>query len=209
MGRELNINSTSDNVPEEAADIGRREWLLVARRELIRGGISEVRISHLAKLRGTTRGGFYWHFKNREDLLSSLLTDWEITNTSAFLEALRGDGSPFERLSRLNEVWIDESEYDPAYDEAIREWARKSKAARAAIQRVDSQRISAITNVMSMIGYSPEESLVRARVAYYTYVGFYAARARLPKEVRRKNTSLFIQILTGLRDDGTSPSKVS
>src|SRR5947208_2045397 len=46
-----------------------REWVDIARRVLVEEGVVEVKIDKLARLAGVTRGGFYWRFKNRDELL--------------------------------------------------------------------------------------------------------------------------------------------
>jgi hypothetical protein len=97
-------------------------------------------------------------------------------------------------------VLIEEDDYNPAYDLAVREWALTSKAARAAIVRVDARRIAAIEEMMLDAGYEPDEARIRARVTYYHQVGYYAMRENESKEVRRQNAALYRRILTGLRD---------
>jgi len=58
-------------------------------------GVSRTTLANIAKEAGVTRGAIYWHFKNKEDLLSAL---WE--------QLLL----PFEPLSRASE---DPNEADP------------------------------------------------------------------------------------------------
>ena len=46
-------------------------------------------VAALAAALKVTRGGFYWHFKGRQDLLDALLDDWVRTNTAAFEDDIR------------------------------------------------------------------------------------------------------------------------
>src|SRR5690349_5495624 len=93
---------------DKGSEGGRDAWLAIARQHLVRYGVSSVKVERLAKALGVTRGGFYWHFKNLDDLLSSLLSDWEVNNSSAWLRALRKEGTPSERFNRLVDVLIEE-----------------------------------------------------------------------------------------------------
>jgi AcrR family transcriptional regulator len=181
-------------------DAGRDAWLATARKQLIQFGIASVKVERLAKVRHVTRGGFYWQFKNLDDLLSSLLADWEVNNSSALIWALRSQGTPGERFARFVEVLIAEDEYNPAYDTAVREWALTSKAVRAAVRRVDDKRMAAIKGLMLDAGYAPDEASIRARVTYYHQVGYYAMREEESKEMRRRNAALYTRILTGFKD---------
>src|SRR5260370_39326153 len=54
----------------------RRRWIDEGLRALAAGGQDAVRIEPLAKALGVTRGGFYWHFEDREALLTETLDTW-------------------------------------------------------------------------------------------------------------------------------------
>ena len=47
----------------------RERWIEAGLQALAAGGPDAVRIDPLAKALGVTRGGFYWHFENRDALL--------------------------------------------------------------------------------------------------------------------------------------------
>src|SRR5688572_17713954 len=48
---------------------GRDDWIAAARNELIAAGVDAVKVGRLARRLHVTRGGFYWHFTSRADLL--------------------------------------------------------------------------------------------------------------------------------------------
>src|SRR5882724_417439 len=64
--------------------LGREVWLDSARRALIEEGTAGVEINKLAKRLGVSRGGFYWFFKSRTQLLDELLADWASTSIMLF-----------------------------------------------------------------------------------------------------------------------------
>jgi AcrR family transcriptional regulator len=128
----------------EGSRIGRQVWLDTARRMLIDDGVERVRIERIADKLGVTRGGFYWHFKDRKALLDELLRDWEKTNTEAFIAAIEEAPVNFEsRVLRLFTLWI-EGIFDADLEVAVRNWARTSKAVTNAIQRADIQRLKVL-----------------------------------------------------------------
>ena len=72
---------------------------------LIDKGIEAVRVESLAKLLGITRGSFYWHFKNRDDLLAAMLQEWETRNTESIIESIETlDTNPADKLLSLLEI---------------------------------------------------------------------------------------------------------
>lgn len=175
----------------------REHWLAAARKTLIKEGIAAVKVDRLAKALKVTRGGFYWRFTGHKDLLESLLADWRDTNSATMLAALRGPGGPVERFQALMNVWIDEKGFDPAYDVAVREWARVSKSVARVVDMVDAERIEAFHQLFLDAGYPEDEAFIRARVVYYHQVGYYAMRVNEPRDRRHSLAELYYRVLTG------------
>src|ERR1700761_2881932 len=166
--------------------LGREIWLETARRALIEEGTAGVEINKLAKRLGSSRGGFYWFFKDRAQLLDELLEYWVQTSTVLFERVLQGpsrDG--MEEYLALTRLWVDESEYDPKWDGAVRDWARTSESVRLAVQRVDQKRIGVLEQIFNDLGYEGTEAHIRARVSYYHQVGYYAMGVQESRKERR------------------------
>jgi AcrR family transcriptional regulator len=52
------------------------DWFRAALHLVENRGVSYLTITHLAKSLGISRSGFYWHFKDRRDMLTQLLKYW-------------------------------------------------------------------------------------------------------------------------------------
>jgi AcrR family transcriptional regulator len=184
--------------------LGRDIWLDTARRALIEEGTAGIEINKLAKRLGSSRGGFYWFFKDRAQLLDELVQHWAQTSTILFERVLDGyqrDGLA-EYLAMTN-LWVDEEEYDPKWDGAIRDWARTSETVRKVVHEVDQRRISVLEEIFQHLGYRGKEANVRARVMYYHQVGYYAMGVRETQSERRALIPFYKKVLTG-RDGKTS-----
>src|SRR5580693_9447767 len=72
--------------------LGREIWLDTARQALIEEGTAGVEINKLAKRLGSSRGGFYWFFKDRAQLLDELLAYWVQTSTVLFERIVQAPG---------------------------------------------------------------------------------------------------------------------
>jgi AcrR family transcriptional regulator len=180
------------------APLGREIWLETARRALIEEGTAGVEINKLAKRLGSSRGGFYWFFKGRAQLLDELLELWADTSTVLFEKVLHNhheDGLK-EYLAMTN-LWVDEEEYDPKWDGAIRDWARTSEIVRKVVEAVDQKRIAVLEEIFRHIGYQGKEANVRARVMYYHQVGYYAMGVRESQSERRALIPYYKRALTG------------
>lgn len=150
-----------------------KDWIAAAREMLIEGGVAAVQINPLAVRLGVTRGGFYWRFKNRQDLLDQLLDDWESSNARNFLERLAAPGTPRERSDRLIDLWMEERDFDPKLEAAIRQWGLIDEAVRKRVRNVDLGRIKAIADIFLQQGYGTHEAEARARITYFHQVGYY------------------------------------
>src|ERR1700681_1520041 len=97
--------------------LGREIWLDTARQALIEEGTAGIEINKLAKRLGSSRGGFYWFFKDRAQLLEELLGYWVQTSTVLFERILKLPGrNGMDKYLAMTDLWIDEKEYDPQWD---------------------------------------------------------------------------------------------
>lgn len=178
--------------------VGRDDWLAAARKSLVKGGIDQVKIERLAKQMHLTRGSFYYHFRSRAELLHALLDHWEATNTGPMLRAIdaaisSGPGG----IHALVSMWIEEREFSPAYDSAVRDWARKDASVAQVVRAVDGKRISALTRLIEMYGYRGDEAVVRARIMYFHQVGYYALEMQESMQERRRLEPVYMKALIG------------
>ena len=70
----------------------RSKWIEQGLRALAAGGPDAVRIEPLAQALGVTRGGFYWHFADRDALLEAMLDTWERATTDEVFERVEREG---------------------------------------------------------------------------------------------------------------------
>ena len=184
----------------KSSRLSRTDWLIAARDTLITEGKDALKIERLAKKLNVTRGGFYWHFRGRDDLLDALLISWEKETNVLFEQALQGDHADgMSEFCALCRSWVEENVYNPAYDSAVRDWARVSIRAEKAVKRVDRKRVDIIKRIFLDIGYPEDESFIRARVAYFHQVGYYTLGVGETRSQRRKLVPLYVEALTGYK----------
>ncbi len=178
--------------------LGRGAWINAAREAFIKSGIEAVKVERLAKTLQATRAGFYYHFEDRDALLQELIKDWEVSNTKPFEAAINTDSHNGEaELEYINNMWLEEKNYIPAYDSAMRDWARVSKPVAAVVKRVDNKRIEILRSIFLDLGYKDPEALIRARIAYFHQVGYYTLGLGESKKTRRELAPLYLKALLG------------
>jgi hypothetical protein len=86
-----------------------------------------------------------------------LLHRWEDSNTRPFEEASIGQTRHLgnQGLTSIINFFVRENVYDPGFDLAARDWARTSRMAAEAIQRIDERRVNILTRRNCEKGLKP------------------------------------------------------
>jgi AcrR family transcriptional regulator len=157
---------------QRTAFLSRQDWLDAAVKLLIEEGIDQVKVQRLGKALRTSRGSFYWHFRDRGELLDEILRHWQATNTDQLIAALGPPEAPLEdRILGLFGRWVGSG--FPRFDNAIRAWASRSPKVRKAQRAAEQRRRLKIAQLFLDAGYPPAEAAVRGDVLYFTQVGYF------------------------------------
>jgi AcrR family transcriptional regulator len=151
------------------------QWLSAGLEALRRGGVGAVRVERLASGLDITKGSFYWHFRDRRELLEALLDYWAREMTEAEFERLQKKGGLAARLEALAEDVLEKGM--GRYDPAIRAWARTDRKVAAAVAQVDRRRVRALAEFFAEGGFPPAEARTRARLFYTFLLGEPQVRA--------------------------------
>ena len=130
------------------------------------GGIGAVTVNDLARQLEVSRGSFYHHFTDRDDLLQELLWYWEDKYTIQVREdvrALRLD--PSDTLLALARMIRHRGA--SRYDVRVRAWALEDLSVRDLIRRVDEERLEFIRSQFAALGFDDMEAESRARLYLY------------------------------------------
>jgi AcrR family transcriptional regulator len=146
--------------------LDRDDWLRAAL-AMCGSGIDRVKVAPLAEEIGVTTGSFYWHFKNRRELLESLLDYWEREMTDAAIVAAREFRGPASDriLSLMEHVMMDGL---GRYDLPIWQWAQSDARASRVFKRVLRKRFEFSAWMFLEAGFSKEQAQTRGRMMVIT-----------------------------------------
>ena len=145
------------------------DWIRAATEVLVDKSIDAVRVDVLAKGLKVTRGSFYWHFQDRDDLLKQLLRSWRDAATEQIINRFERSGADPEALVRelASLPFRGTAAFNSASIElAIRAWARRDDMARQVVDEVDAKRLSYVSQCFVALGYNFQEAGMRAFVLY-------------------------------------------
>lgn len=158
--------------------LARTDWLNAAIEVLGEGGIAAVSIVQLANVLGVTRGSFYHHFTDREDLLRAILDYWEERWTVDIREQVNSQQlPPADMLRALVRSIRDNRAAD--HDAPFRAWALHDPLAHAVLEKVDAFRLNYIRSLFKAAGFTGIDAENRARLLLYYEMSdpaFFAAR---------------------------------
>jgi AcrR family transcriptional regulator len=148
----------------------RRRWIEEALRALAAGGPDAVRIEPLAKSLGVTRGGFYWHFEDRDALLREMLDTWERAATDEVIERVeRKGGDARARVRRAGALTF--SPHLLPIDLAVRNWSRRDPAVAERLRRVDNRRMGYLRELFGTFCSGEGEVEARSMLAFSLLIG--------------------------------------
>lgn len=141
----------------------RQDWVDAAIELLTEAGIGAVSVDRLATNMGVTRGSFYHHFTNREDLVQTVLDYWaqrwtyDVRDQIAVLEL-----DPATTLLALMKAIRNNGAAN--YDAPFRAWALHDPLARAVVEQVDEARLYIIQSQFEALGFAGLDAENRARL---------------------------------------------
>jgi AcrR family transcriptional regulator len=151
---------------ERRKNLSRESWLLAALKALKEKGHQAIAVDSLAKQLGITRGSFYHHFENRDDLMKAMLSHWltEWTLRVRDSVAILGLDPKSTLLALINTIRNREAAH---YDAAVRAWALSDPLAAKYVRRADMIRLAYIKSVFEALGFEGLEAESRARMFLY------------------------------------------
>ena len=153
--------------------LDRENWIESAIDVLARDGVGGLRIEVLAKRCGVTKGSFYWHFKDRQDLLTAMLEYWkegrirDIEKTTSVTP-----GGEREQLHFAIEVYgASRNRKGMAIELAVRDWARHDPQAATFVEAVDLYRLDCTRKLFVAAGLTDAEAKSRSLLLYACVFG--------------------------------------
>lgn len=157
-------------------DLDRGDWLKAARMALLQGGVEAVRVEKLARNLHVTKGSFYWHFRDREELLEALLREWEVELMQVLIPQLKGrrGRAALKLLLDLlvERVPLGEQGILPS-DAAMFTWASVSPRVALRVNQTERKRLKLLERIIG--------DPARTELLYLVWLGFVARGQRVPR----------------------------
>ena len=186
-----------EKTPPISGALGPNDWIMAGFQALAIGGPGALRAEALARDIGTTKGSFYWHFKDLRDFQAQMLEMWQAQAP----DSLSGPDLPRptsakERAQQMVD-WLTLRPVaplgDPRVEPALRAWALAEPWVAERLAVVDDQRLTQITHMFTAAGLGNGAAKAAALTLYGLWIGLQSllidrmpeAQKLLRKEVKR------------------------
>lgn len=142
-------------------------------------GIEAVRIEVLARDLAVSKGSFYWHFQDRDELLMGMLQQWE-NSESEWLSAEESGAAEKPSAAARWARFVERSAEPQRVREdiAVRAWARRDERVAARLVHVEKRKVRVIANVLVDVGFAPESADAWSEIVCLVYSGWLDRTAR-------------------------------
>ncbi len=175
--------------------VSKAEWLEMGLQVLSESGVNALTIEGLARSLGINKAGFYWHFKNRNDLLRHLLDYWThevtevITKNQDILQL-----TAKKRLIRTAEIILDFEL--TRYEIVIRQWALQDAEAARAVKKVNRLRMDFTRSAFTELGFKGDDLEMRTMLFTCYHSWESAMFPEISPKRRREQIAPRIELLT-------------
>lgn len=161
------------------AGLSRDDWAEAALQALEAGGISAVAVEPLAKQLGTTKGSFYWHFKDRADLIDAVVELWERRYVIDAIARLSAIADPAARLQRLFTVAATPG--TGRIDLALTEASKTNAALAETVRRVQTRRVEFLAEIYEQLDVAAGTARQLAVLALLAQAGMAVVAETTPE----------------------------
>ncbi|CUI51729.1 TetR/AcrR family transcriptional regulator [Cognatishimia activa] len=158
--------------------LSRELWLAAGFKALTELGPVALKAEPLARRLETTKGSFYWHFKDVPEFQSAMLALWEERAYSDIVAAISVVDNPVKRLRALSDLATQGAPEEfggIGAEPAIRAWARENDAVTEAMDRIDAKRMAYLNELLGEIGLTNPEL---SRIIYGALLGMQELSTR-------------------------------
>lgn len=156
---------------KESTRLSAQDWARAALKAMAGGGLAAVAVEPLARTLGVTKGSFYAHYRNRDELITAALDEWVRTHGEDALADLAAVTDPAQRLRDLLTAVVGSVQpLAPSVHLSLL-GDRADPRVGHAMRQVNQARLDLLSRTYRELGLPKSRAASRARVAYAAILG--------------------------------------
>ena len=157
-----------NNERPNRTQLDRNDWIEAAIDVLADHGVAGLRVEVLAKNFGVTKGSFYWHFKDRQDLLDAVVQVWrEGRLRDIEKQTMAAPGNELAQIQHVIDVYgAVRNRKGISIELAVRDWGRHDPKVNAVVEDVDAHRLECTRKLFVQLGFPDDEARARSLLVF-------------------------------------------
>ncbi len=164
--------------PLRASSLQPSDWISAGLTQLAKDGIESVRVEVLARELAVSKGSFYWHFRDRDELLVQMLRHWEQREAEWLAQQSEDPGRPTAavRWARFVERSVEPERIRGEI--AIRAWAKRDERVALRLADIENRTARVIANILAEVGFAQDAAESWSEMVCLVYLGWLDRTAR-------------------------------
>lgn len=151
---------------------GKIDWLKVGHKLFAEHGISGIVVEKMAAKLKCNKSSFYWHFKTKKKFMEDLVDMWVSTDTDEIIARVNKQNSPVERFRALISITF-KKDLELDFIFYLKRYGKKEKKVQELIDDLDRLRIEFVCSLLQDMGFSADDSKVKAEIFYKYLIGYH------------------------------------
>jgi AcrR family transcriptional regulator len=150
----------------------KEDWIDLGYRLFSEKGISGIVIEKMAEKLKVNKSSFYWHFKTKKEFIQNLIEFWVKNETEQIIQFTNNEKSALQKFKTLIKLSYKKM---PNQDFIfyLKRYAQKEKKIKSIIEKIDSERIEYVRELLKDIGYSEEDAAIKSSLFYKHLIGYH------------------------------------
>lgn len=146
------------------------DWEEAALTVIAHQGVAAVAVESIARDLGVTKGSFYWHFKNKLDLVKAALKRWRKKDLAIVNNDILPIKDPKKRLLAWFKLSAEPMQSHLIYSTLLAD--RSLEIISKILKEVTIERLAHLQRAYMEMGYKQQQARAQSLMAYSVYVGF-------------------------------------
>ncbi len=158
-------------------NLSRDDWIEAALDWIAERGVASLAVEPLARSLGVTKGGFYWCFASRDELLEAALERWSFLGTDEIIRTVEQSADASSQVRELLSVVMRRiGANTPEAQRIVRlqyalSCASNEPLVAPVVARVTAARIAFLVHTLKLVGLPTKLAKQRAVLGYAAYIG--------------------------------------
>jgi len=173
--------------------VSRGQWLEKALEQFASKGESGLNIEELARTLNVAKSGFYFHFKDRDDLLQHLIAYWAHEYTEVVTQNPLLLMAPAEQRLLMIATYVFEQNLTE-FESAMQVWSNKDPKIATRVAKVIKMRRDFVGTAFRELGFTGDDMTARVRI----FLGYITSERQIfgnRKEPSKLARELLLKLL--------------